>query len=332
MEPKLWWMNFAMGLELDIAGRFVYNAVRELHDSERLDEGGSSFEIVYGLSVGVERLQKAAIVLWEASATQSSEEVEESLKGHSTLAFHERLEKHRPQCLAPIHKEFLGLLTEFYATQRYGRYSQSVRDVQSEHASLRRFIAKHLNLDATPGESMPNSPQIRKFLGNVVRTITRALYETVQERARQLNIYTYELSSDSKASKVRPTRTWSSGLRSTTRNPRSICCGRPFRAVSIRLSICNGLGRPRCTPSKPRSRNQAPYSTTIRAFLMRTPELSISKTIKSSFLTFRTSRTSGGSETRNCGSTRRRVDSGPTRRGNTKGIGAAPISWTGGNP
>ena len=56
MTPEEWWKNFALGMEIDAAGTFIYNGIRSLHELPTLNHPVDSLEVLYNLSVGIERL------------------------------------------------------------------------------------------------------------------------------------------------------------------------------------------------------------------------------------------------------------------------------------
>jgi hypothetical protein len=56
MTPEEWWKNFALGIELDTASTFIYNGIRTLEDLQSFQHPVDTFEILYNLSVGIERL------------------------------------------------------------------------------------------------------------------------------------------------------------------------------------------------------------------------------------------------------------------------------------
>ena len=58
MTPEEWWKNFALGMEIDAAGTFIYNGIRSLHELPTLNHPVDSLEVLYNLSVGIERLLK----------------------------------------------------------------------------------------------------------------------------------------------------------------------------------------------------------------------------------------------------------------------------------
>jgi hypothetical protein len=205
MRPDEWWKNFALGTELDLAGTFVYNGIKSLHDLEFLDQAVDIFEVLYNLSVGIERLLKVAVILIEHNAQTDIEKLEESLLTHSTIELANRVQVHVDLGLTDLHREWLTVLSKFYKSYRYGRYSfHAVPDVFEEKRVFQEFLAKHLRfeLDNDPWASPRNTDQIRRFVGKVVKRITDRLFKIVDQRATALNIYTYEIRSDSKAIKT----------------------------------------------------------------------------------------------------------------------------------
>ncbi len=206
MRVDEWWKNFGMGMEIDAAGAFIYNSIRQLHVIDTLNQPVDIFEILYGLSVGIERLQKVAIILLEHDINEGTEQLEDGLRTHNTMDLSNRIDAQVLQSLSCVHKEFLSILSKFYKTHRYGRYSiSSVPIIDSEKKLFIDYLAKHLKIDLPDDENLfgiPNSDQIKKFVGKIVRQITQNLYEIISNRAEELNLYTHELRNDSKAMKV----------------------------------------------------------------------------------------------------------------------------------
>lgn len=206
MKREDWWKNFALGLELDASGVFIYNGIKTLHSIENISPAIDIFEILYNLSTGIERLHKVAIILLEHNDETNIEELEKSLITHDTIGLSNRVSNHRDLGLAPVHKEFLSMLSKFYKSHRYGRFSVSaVPDIESEKEMFHKYLSKHLGLDVYETDSLfPvfNTDKIRKFVGKITKKIVDSLYDVICERARELNIYTYEIRLNSKAEKV----------------------------------------------------------------------------------------------------------------------------------
>jgi hypothetical protein len=206
MRPDEWWRNFGLGLEIDVSGSFIYNGIKLLDEAEMFNHAPDIFEILYNLSVGIERLTKVAIVLIEYTGDVKIEDLEESIITHNTLDLIERLNKHRSLGLSGINKEFIALLSKFYKSYRYARYSLgSVPNIDEEKIQFLVFINKHLNLALDIHDQyalLANTDQIKTFIGRTVRKTVHSVFKVIQQECRRLNIYTDELRGDSKAIKV----------------------------------------------------------------------------------------------------------------------------------
>jgi hypothetical protein len=97
------------------------------------------------------------------------------------------------------------LLARFYKTHRYDRFClHSIYDLSKDKKAFHAFLHKYLFIDIKEDVlGVRNSLQIRRFIGRIVKKITKQLYLIIREKASAKNIYTYELSdSSSKAAKV----------------------------------------------------------------------------------------------------------------------------------
>lgn len=206
MTPETWWKNYALGMEIDAAGTFIYNGIKALHELNYLEHPIASFEVLYSLSVGIERLSKVAIILIEHSDYIDADEFEKSLISHDTIGLVNRISSKCNLQVCKVHKEFLCILSKFYKSHRYDRYSLTcVPDIYKEKHSFLEFIAKHLKTSFPIHDEfarIPNTDQIRKFIGKIVKRICDEIFKVVSEKAHELNIYTTEIREDSKALKV----------------------------------------------------------------------------------------------------------------------------------
>lgn len=206
MKPMDFWKNFRLGEELSVSGAFIYNGLRRFYELRKLDHADEIFEVYYYLSIGLERLMKIAIVLLEHEDTADQTAFERSLITHSHQDLLARIKKRVKVNLSGPHNDFLSLLTTFYKTLRYDRFSlQSPASLGKERHALFDFLEKHLRAEFEDRDSVfghENDARYKKFLRQIVIKISGTLYEIVKERARELNLYTYELRSGSKAETV----------------------------------------------------------------------------------------------------------------------------------
>jgi hypothetical protein len=206
MKPADFWLSFNLGHELSIAGAFIYNGLRGFHELRQLEYTDDVFEFYYSLSVGLERLLKIAVVLLEHNESIDQDALEKSLITHNHLELLARIRKHKDLNLSVPHHDMLSILSVFYKSQRYGRFSlDSVYKLSQERNALCDFLGKHLGVDLAGNSQIlgtPNDNQYRKFIRKIVLKISGNLYKVIRDRASALNIYTHELRSGSKAETV----------------------------------------------------------------------------------------------------------------------------------
>ncbi len=206
MNPSDFWKNFRLGEEIHISGTFIYNGLRRFHELRRLDFDDELFEFLYEMSVGLERLLKTAVVLYEHTDTTDQKELEKSLITHNHLDLLARLRKHVGLNLGMTHNDLLSLLGTFYKSLRYDRFAlTSVYEGKKEAKAIRSLLVKHLQAKFSDENSLfrtDNNDQFRKFIRRTVLKIAREVYRVIKDRARQINLYTYELRNGSKAESV----------------------------------------------------------------------------------------------------------------------------------
>lgn len=206
MDPTNFWKNFRLGEEIHISGMFIYNGLRRFHELRRLDCPDELFEFLYELSIGLERLLKIAVVLYEHTDTSDQEVLERSLITHNHLDLMARLRRHIDIELGATHNDVLGLLGTFYKSLRYDRFAlTSAYEGKKEAKAVCGLFVKHLKAKFSEGDSLfgiDNTDQFRNFIRRTVLKITREVYRVIEDRASQINLYTYELRHGSKAESV----------------------------------------------------------------------------------------------------------------------------------
>jgi hypothetical protein len=192
--------------EVAISGAFIYNGLRRFYEIKNLDRADDLFEVLYYLSIGLERLLKIAVVLLEHTDSGDQDSIEKSLITHNHLDLLHRIKQHIDLNLSTPHNELIGLLSTFYKTFRYDRFSlTSVFEVNKEKNALCGFLGKHLHVEFPQSKLrmvVPNEARYRKFIRKTVIKLSRVIYEVVETRATELGLYTYELRDGSKAQTV----------------------------------------------------------------------------------------------------------------------------------
>ncbi|QEC53607.1 hypothetical protein [Anseongella ginsenosidimutans] len=204
-DPDLFWKNFRLGTELQISDSFIYNSIFVLENMESLYYEHECFEFLYHISVGVERLQKIALILIEHDGTASVEDFEKSLITHSHLELWRRIKEKREVKTSKQLNRFLALLDKFYKSTRYDRYNlSSVYRPPQDKGQLTEFISEELGIKIQNEAFFPtpNSDRIKNLFARVIGKLVDQLYQIVRQEAGRLNIYTYEIAHNSKAYKI----------------------------------------------------------------------------------------------------------------------------------
>lgn len=203
---KIWnYKNFNMVNELDIAGEFIYDGIQVLNQMKSISSGASIFSFLYHVSVGIERLQKIIIVLFEDITLENYKDFEESLISHSHGYLHERISKKVNLDLNSRENEFLTLLCAFYNHSRYNRFNLNA-SINHEKELLEQYILKYVN-EKSISRSISScdilvNNKIKDLFGKVVGRISSKYYKVLRDVADEKGTYTYELRSDSKAEKI----------------------------------------------------------------------------------------------------------------------------------
>lgn len=203
---KLWnYKNFNMVTELDIAGEFIYDGVHMLNQIEVINQDSMLFSFLYHVSVGMERLQKIVLVLWEKVELDTHEEFEKSLITHSHIALSERICRNTNLIMNDRENEFLQMLTIFYKSARYNRFNLESQ-YSREQEMLAKYIEKYISLDKLQYHFITNkiliSDDVKEFIGRVIGGLSKKYYQLVYEGCAKNQTYTYELRSGSKAEKI----------------------------------------------------------------------------------------------------------------------------------
>lgn len=204
---KVWnYKNFNMVTELDIAGEFIYDGIHTLNQMKAVNEEASLFSFLYHTAVGIERLQKIIIVLFEVVKPEQQEEFEKSLITHSHTSLHERIKKLTKIDFNARENRFLHMLTSFYNSARYDRFNLNSQFAK-EQRLFSDYLIEHIGADKIKYDFFYSkvillTPQIKEILGRIIGTISKKYYEVVREGCKKAGTFTYELRTDSKAEKV----------------------------------------------------------------------------------------------------------------------------------
>lgn len=198
------WKNFRLGTELQISGAFLYNAIYCFDRMSFFYFEEECFEFLYHSSVGLERLQKIVIVLSEHNENVNQVEFEKSLITHDHIKLLKRVRRNLVINLSNAEELFLQMLSEFYTHGRYDTFSTQSIGHEFCKKLLINFFEKQLNIKirAELQTSTEIDEKMRSFVGDIMGGLSQKLYALAESIAIKLNIYTYEITYDSKAYKI----------------------------------------------------------------------------------------------------------------------------------
>lgn len=202
MDNQDYWKNFGLGTELEISGAFLFNGLKSINTLDNFNYAEDVFELLYNLSVGIERLQKIAIILIEnidINNKESKKQFEESIRHHKLLNLHVMIERKHSLNLNAHQKEFLHLLSKFYKTYRYDRFNiNSSKDYEKEKGYFVAFLSGKLSITKTSN----NTKQIKAYLSKIIEKIILAIYRVIEDKAKRNNIFTHDLRPQGKAYRI----------------------------------------------------------------------------------------------------------------------------------
>lgn len=204
---SLWnYKNFNMVNELNIAGEFIYDGVDALNRMNTIDEIPLLFSFLYHVSVGIERIQKIILVLFELDEHDDYQAFEKSLISHSHIDLNRRIKE---QCsfFTSTSREnaFLAVLSQFYLTARYSRFN-----VGTEHDLERRLVSEYIQNNLAnerierhfiTGQIVINH-DVKELFGRVIGSLAKKYYCAVRQGCDKAGTFSYELQPNSKAERV----------------------------------------------------------------------------------------------------------------------------------
>lgn len=205
MDSSTFWKNFNLGTELQVSGSFIYNGLLVFDEMESFYHEEEIFEFLYNISVGIERLLKINVILIEHNNEINQDVFFKSIKNHNHQNLLKSISNKHKLKESKSKNAFIQLLNNFYNELRYDRYTNedSINN-NKEKKSLINFLEKYLKIKISNEflNVSQNDRTTKQFIGEVMKSIVAEQYEIIRKEASRLNIYTYEIRSNSKAYKI----------------------------------------------------------------------------------------------------------------------------------
>lgn len=206
MNKTIFWKNFIIGKELDIAGAFIYNALNTYHYMNSIADEMETFEFLYYVSVGLERLLKISIILVEHTDGIDEEAFYKRIVkyGHNHSNLIGQLRKNRKIDFSKEQNAFINLINVFYNEYRYDRYNiENITVYGKERAAFVKYLFDYLGVKSTPGIfPTQNSIEIKNRIGSVIGGMVEKIYQIIVEESKRLGIFIDEFIDNSKPYKI----------------------------------------------------------------------------------------------------------------------------------
>lgn len=202
IDRNLFTLNFSIREELQISGSLIWrsiNSLDKIHFSEYSTVNEHLIEYpfltLYHASQGIERIQKAIIeLICKKNHIKESEkdEIYELLMSHEHECLNQWIEEKMEITFNSNCKKLISVLRRFYNTARYARYSDETYTSPSTSEINLMMELKSKNCSDV-------NCSIKNNFGNFIGQLTNTYYKVFHQLCNDLNIYAYEIESDSPA-------------------------------------------------------------------------------------------------------------------------------------
>ena len=202
LVDEIWdFKSFNMGRELEIAGEFIYDSAKEAMSVKGLNNTYEINIILYSGAVGIERLQKIYLCLVTKDPTDVSS-MPKCLRQHNHIELQREVNKFSGKNVAKNSMSLLGVFEDYYNKFRYANYypGQPEKDLRKLFIGFLKRLNGKFNFDEP--YAAVQLERFKRFYINELGKLATHFFLLIQEKARELNTYTYEIDSFSRAARV----------------------------------------------------------------------------------------------------------------------------------
>ncbi len=199
---KIWdFKSINMGRELEMAGEFIYDSAKKSMSISGLNNTYEINIILYTGAVGIERLQKTYLCLVAQDPTDV-DSMPKCLKQHNHTELQNEVNKYSGNNVSKNAMSLLGLFEGYYNNFRYANFypGQRGNDLRKLFISFLKRQNGKLNFDE-PCAAV-QFEEFKRFYINELGKLAVQFYLLIHEKANELNTYTYEIDSFSRAARV----------------------------------------------------------------------------------------------------------------------------------
>lgn len=199
---KIWdFKSLNMGRELEIAGEFIYDSAKKTMSIGGLNNTYEINIILYTGAVGIERLQKIYLCLVAQDPTDVSS-MPKCLRQHNHIELQREVDKYTGKNVSKNAMSLLGVFADYYNNFRYANYNpgQHENDLRKLFIGFLKKLNGKFNFDE-PCAAV-QFEEFKRFYINELGKLAVHFYLLIHDKAIELNTYTYEIDSLSRASRV----------------------------------------------------------------------------------------------------------------------------------
>lgn len=202
LVDEIWdFKSINMGRELEVAGEFIYDSAKKTMSISGLNNTYEINIILYTGAVGIERLQKIYLCLVAQDPTDA-DSMPRCLMQHDHTELQREVNKYVDKSVSPNGRSLLGLFENYYNNFRYANYHpwQRGKDLRKLFTGFLKRLNGKFNFDE-PCAAV-QFEEFKRFYINELGKLAVHFYLLIHEKANELNTYTYEIDSLSRASRV----------------------------------------------------------------------------------------------------------------------------------
>lgn len=202
LVDEIWdFKSINMGRELEIAGEFIYDSAKKMMSITGLYNQYEINTILYTGAVGIERLQKIYLCLVQQDPTDQ-DSMPKCLMKHNHLELEKEIEKHTAESISKNEKSLLGVFADYYQNFRYANYIPGMHGNELRKLFIGFLKKQNGKFDFDEPFASVQFDEFKRFYINVLGKLANYYFERIENKAREIGTYTYEIDSFSNACRV----------------------------------------------------------------------------------------------------------------------------------
>lgn len=186
---------------MEIAGEFIYDSAKKMMSTTGVNNQYEISTILYTGSVGIERLQKIFLCVTLQDPTDT-ESMPSCLKKHNHLELQKEIEKHSETHVNGNGNGLLGMFSEYYNNFRYANYVPGTHNSQLRKLFIGFLKKQNGKFNFDEPCAAVQFEIFKSFYINELGKLANHYFKLIEDKAREIGTYTYEIDLFSNATRV----------------------------------------------------------------------------------------------------------------------------------